>query len=350
MTDRDADTQSAQELRFRPQTRATRQRSGAHRRRMDSGFGRWIAALALVAGVAQLSPAQAAPAWSELQGPLRGASYGEAGGIALFVLGCGAGSGPFIQAPLPEGVRPRPGRATTLALDVDGKRFSVRGRIAVDENAEGGPRGAVVAPVRLTDPLVKALGTGKQVKVGEGKANGGLVIPLSEGTALLAKAATICGAPAPVTTPAAPKPAEAAAAKPPEAAPTAAQAAPATVAAEPGKPARSGGVPPAREIAAAIFVDQAEGLRVADKLKITPVDLNGDGAPEAIITLTDPTWCGDTGCTWFVVDLSGKPRVMGQFIGLGLAPGKDSNDGWRDLSLKTPGGSERMYYKDGTYH
>ncbi len=313
-------------------------------------------AVALLAGLAQAAPARAEPAWSELQAPLRGASYGEPGGIALFVLGCGAASGPFIQAPLPEGTRPRPGRNAALALEVDGKRFSARGRIAVDENAEGGPRGAVVAPVRLADPLVKALGAGKQLKVGE-KA-GALVVPLDTGAALLGKAIAACGAPAPVVTPASARPAAAEAApKPSEAAPQAAvqaapQAAPqaSATAAEAAKPARAGAIPPAREIAAAIFVDQAEGQRVADKLKVTQVDLSGDGAPEAIITLNDPAWCSETGCTWFVVDLSAKPRVMGQFIGLGLAPGKEVTNGWRDLTLRTPGGTERMYYKDGTYH
>lgn len=322
------------------------------RNALRRGAGGMMAAAALLAGVAHAAPARAEPAWSELQAPLRGASFGEPGGIALFVLGCGAASGPFIQAPLPEGVRARPGRNAALSLDVDGKRFSARGRIAVDENAEGGPRGAVVAPVRLTDPLVKALGAGKQLKVGE--KGGALVVPLDTGTALLGKAIAACGAPAPVVTPAGAKPAAAEAApKPAEAAPQAtAQAAPQATApaTEAAKPARAGTVPPAREIAAAIFVDQAEGQRVADKLKITQVDLSGDGAPEAIITLNDPAWCSETGCTWFVVDLSAKPRVMGQFIGLGLAPGKEVTNGWRDLTLRTPGGTERMYYKDGTYH
>ncbi|WP_454914723.1 hypothetical protein [Xanthobacter sediminis] len=343
MLERDADAQSAQGLRVWSQVRASWTVFRARRGRLGRGLGRLVAAT-LAAGAAQMAPAYAEPAWRELQGPVRGASYGEAGGIALFVLGCSTGPGAFIQAPLPAGEKPRSGRSATLALVVDGKAFSVRGRVAVDDNAEGGPRGAVVASMRLNDPLVKALATGRQLKVG--KADDALVIPLDAGTALLGKAAAACGAPAPAAEPA--RTAEAAPA--PAAAPPSAPAAPAAPATEAAKPARSGAVPPAREIAAAIFVDQAEGQRVADKLKITPVDLNGDGAPEAILTVSDPAWCGETGCTWFVVDLSGKPRVMGQFIGLGLAPGKDSNDGWRDLTLKTPGGTERMYYKDGTYH
>ncbi len=352
---RPAQRQRLQGLRVGRQARPTIFGKGAR-----ALMGRVCSLGALVAATTLLaSPSHAEPAWSELQGRVQGTSYGEAGGIAVFVLGCGQGTDPFVQAPLPAGVRPRAGRSTTFYLAVDGKRFAVRGRIVVDDKAEGGPRGAVVAPVHLDDALVKALTTGKRLTLGKGEAKEGeLSIPLDGGTALLAKAVTTCGGPAPAKPDSSAKPE--AGAKPdssakPEAAAPAPQAAearpaPAQAPAEAAKPGRAG-VPAARDIAAAIFVDPAEGQRVADKLKITPVDLNGDGAPEAIITLNDPTWCGDTGCTWFVVDLSGKPRVMGQFIGLGLAPGKDSNDGWRDLSLKTPGGgSERMYYKDGTYH
>lgn len=345
-------------------------RSTARRSRLAQAAKLWALAVgmgatgfgALTLGVA---PAHAEATWSALSGPVRGTSFGEAGGIAVFVLGCGTSSGPFIQAPLPEGVRARPGRNATLGLDVDGKRFAVRGRIVVDQNAEGGPRGAVVAPVRLNDALVKALADGKVLKMDSGKAGAPLAVTLD--SSQIAQAITTCGAPAPkpeASKPEAAAPADAPKAQNAEAAPKPAEGSkpaenPKVAEAEPakpaasadGKPARSGGLPPARDIAAAIFVDPAEGQRVADKLKITPVDLNGDGAPEAIITLNDPTWCGDTGCTWFVVDLSAKPRVMGQFIGLGLAPGKDSNDGWRDLALRTPGGgSERMYYRDGTYH
>ncbi|MFG1478265.1 hypothetical protein V5F53_06310 [Xanthobacter sp. V4C-4] len=327
--------------------------------RPHMGLGRRAAHAALAsasllaATLALTPPARAEPAWRELQGPVRGATFGEAGGIALFVLGCGAGPGLFIQAPLPEGARPRNGGGASLALEVDGRRFGAKGRVAVDENAEGGPRGAVVARVRAGDPLVKALGAGQKLKLGKGEA--ALVIPLDSGAALLAKALATCGAPAPTG------PATAAADPAPPAgqsAPSAAEARPATDAkpapeAKPAaetKPARGGAVPPARDIALAIFVDQAEGQRVADKLKVTPVDLSGDGAPEAIVTLNDPAWCAETGCTWFVVDLSGKPRVMGQFIGLGLTPRKEVTEGWRDLSLKTPGGVERMSYRDGSYH
>lgn len=342
MMEKDTDARSAQGSRVWGHVRASWTLSGGARR----GFGRGIARTALTttfAGLIAAAPAQAEPAWRELQGPVRGVSYGEAGGVALFVLGCGAGPGLFIQAPLPEGVKPRSGRGASLALDVDGKRFGAKGRIAVDENADGGPRGAVVAQVRAGDPLVKALGAGRQLKVGKGQ--DALVIPLDNAAGLLAKAATTCGAAAPAGTPTAATPAPAAASAEP-----ATTVAPAAPAPDSAKPARSGAVPPARDIALAIFVDQAEGQRVADKLKVTAVDLNGDGASEAIVTLNDPAWCAETGCTWFVVDLSGKPRVMGQFIGLGLTPRKEVTEGWRDLSLKTPGGVERMSFRDGAYH
>jgi hypothetical protein len=109
-------------------------------------------------------------------------------------------------------------------------------------------------------------------------------------------------------------------------------------------------LPSNAELADAIFVDKQEGRRVAGKLKVSAVDLNGDGANEAIVTVTDPGWCGENGCTILVVDFTGgQVRTIGEFIGQSLTPGKGRTGEWRDLVLRGPTGQEVQNYVDGRY-
>lgn len=269
----------------------------------------------------------AAAGWSELrQGNLKGAFFGDASGEGVFLLACDAPNDVLLQANIPEGAKVKAGKPARLAFSVDGRRFTYSGKVM---EADGEKSQVLMASAKVSDPLVKALAEGKSLTISKGRAS--YELPLEGSTAAIASFVAACGGTA--------------------RAPAAAAEAATPAAAQPATHrAAAGAIPPASEIAAAIFVDKKEGKRVAGKLKITPLDLNGDGADEAIITVKDPGWCSENGCTIFVVAFSGgTPRTIGEFIGNSLSPARSSTGEWRDLTLVAPGGSEIENYVDGNY-
>ena len=84
------------------------------------------------------------------------------------------------------------------------------------------------------------------------------------------------------------------------------------------------------------------------KITLTLVDLNGDGIPEGLATVTSPIDCGSHGCTAYVLDLTGpRARSIGDFIAfdrdLKALPTK--THGWRDVSLN----DIKQVYRNGKY-
>jgi putative lipoprotein len=79
-----------------------------------------------------------------------------------------------------------------------------------------------------------------------------------------------------------------------------------------------------------------------DRFYADYVDLNGDGAQDAVVILDTPNWCGTGGCTLLV--LQGQPDKTFRLVSkstLVRPPVTVSNsktNGWRDLSLKVSGG------------
>lgn len=281
------------------------------------------------------------------QGALKGAAFTREGEDTLLI-GCGPETGAFVQVAPPASARLSPGAGISVTLGIDGRRLTYRGKVV---QAQDGSAPAVLAAVKAAGPLAAALGEARALRIGAGRWT--LAVPLDGGRAALAHFAASCAQPAAAAPETAAAEAPRVAAAPAPQAETAAPGAAGPGAAAPDGPggrAAPAPLPSAAAIADAIFVDKAEGRRVASKLRITPVDLNEDGGSEAIVTLSDPGWCQDNGCTYFVIAFSGAPRVLGQFIGLGLTPAKTRTDGWRDLTLRGTGGNERMYYRDGAYH
>ena len=299
------------------------------------GACRAVLALALMAPGAAL-----AEGWSEYRQPdLTGAIYAASNGDLMVLIGCKEGGKPALQVVLPEGTKARSGRQTNVALTVDGRSFGYSGEV---RDLEDGAGKVLIAGIRASDPLIKALAEGNELKVAQGRLS--YALPLSGAGPAVAVFLSACG----------PKPRGAPQA---EAAPSAASSAPAPgeAAAAPQSGERSERAKPQplpdnAALAEAIFVDKQEGRRIAGKLKVTAIDLNGDGANEAIVTVTDPGWCGENGCTIFVVDLSGgQARTIGEFIGMSLTPGKGRTGEWRDLMLRGPTGQEVENFVDGRY-
>ncbi|MFG1359938.1 hypothetical protein [Xanthobacter pseudotagetidis] len=286
--------------------------------------------------------AAVAEGWGEYRQPdLTGAVYAAANGDLLFLVGCKDGGKPALQAVLPEGSKARSGRQGSLSLTVDGRGFGYSGEVM---DLEDGAGKVIIATIKANDPLLKALADGTELKVAQGRVS--YALPLAGAGPALASFLSACG----------PKPrgAAQASAQPAETAPQpAAEATPAASAAAQGERAeraRPQPLPGNEALADAIFVDKQEGRRIAGKLKVAAIDLNGDGANEAIVTVTDPGWCGENGCTIFVVDFSGgQARTIGEFIGQSLTPGKGRTGEWRDLVLRGPTGQEVENFVDGRY-
>jgi hypothetical protein len=82
------------------------------------------------------------------------------------------------------------------------------------------------------------------------------------------------------------------------------------------------------------------------RIEITFVDLNRDGAKEALVIIRDPTWCGTRGCSAFALDLSGPDaRSVGDFTAHELSPLGTVSNGWHDVTL----GSGRFVFDGARY-
>jgi hypothetical protein len=97
-------------------------------------------------------------------------------------------------------------------------------------------------------------------------------------------------------------------------------------------------------------VEQFLGADSQGKTTIRFVDLNGDGAPEAIVIRSGPEDCGSHGCSANVLDLRGPAaKDIGDFIGFDLQPLSSQTRGWRDISLTGNQNSARLRFNGKVY-
>lgn len=76
------------------------------------------------------------------------------------------------------------------------------------------------------------------------------------------------------------------------------------------------------------------------------VDLNGDGAAEALVTLDSPAWCGARGCSSFVLDLRGTSAVsLGAYTAIEFRPLDSRTGQWRDIAVN----GHRQVFQGGHY-
>jgi hypothetical protein len=97
-------------------------------------------------------------------------------------------------------------------------------------------------------------------------------------------------------------------------------------------------------------VEQFLGPDSQGKATIHFVDLNGDGAPEAIVIRSGPEDCGSHGCSANVLDLRGAAaKDIGDFIAFDLQPLSSQTRGWRDITLTGNGSSARLRFNGKVY-
>lgn len=97
-------------------------------------------------------------------------------------------------------------------------------------------------------------------------------------------------------------------------------------------------------------VEQFLGPDDHGKATIHFVDLNGDGAPEALVIRNSPEDCGTHGCSANVLDLRGPAaKDIGDFIGFDLQPLSTRTRGWRDISLTGKQNSARLRFNGKVY-
>ncbi len=110
-------------------------------------------------------------------------------------------------------------------------------------------------------------------------------------------------------------------------------------------------VDPAAQAKVARFADAqvaAAGIDPSDDLRyrMTFVDLNRDGMPEALLTLDGRDWCGTMGCSAWVLDLTGaEAQSLGDFISHEMQALGTMTNGWHDLSLN----GHRQVMRGGSY-
>jgi hypothetical protein len=98
-------------------------------------------------------------------------------------------------------------------------------------------------------------------------------------------------------------------------------------------------------------VEQFLGPDDQGKATIHFVDLNGDGAPEALVIRNSPEDCGTHGCSANVLDLRGPAaKDIGDFIGFDLQPLSSQTRGWRDISLTGNQNSARLRFNGRVYN
>lgn len=95
------------------------------------------------------------------------------------------------------------------------------------------------------------------------------------------------------------------------------------------------------------FLKQDPGVAGGSRngVKIELVDLNGDGAPEALATVTDQTLCGTGGCG-YVLDLRGAAaKEIGSYVSDEITALTTRTNGWRDVAI----GKRKVTFRNGRY-
>ncbi len=82
------------------------------------------------------------------------------------------------------------------------------------------------------------------------------------------------------------------------------------------------------------------------EITIDYADLNGDGAPEAVVIIKGFLYCGSRGCAAYVLDLGGpEARSIGEFIAVQIEPLASNTGGWRDIAIN----GRPISFRDGAY-
>jgi len=96
---------------------------------------------------------------------------------------------------------------------------------------------------------------------------------------------------------------------------------------------------PSRRLAG--YLSQSLQLSARSSYKLAEADLNGDGRPEAIVYVTDSSFCGSGGCTLFVLSPTATTyRVVlrSTVARLPIRLLSSSTHGWRDIGVTVSGG------------
>jgi hypothetical protein len=130
-----------------------------------------------------------AEGWAEYRQPdLSGAIYAAANGDLMVLVGCKEGGRPALQVTLPEGSKARAGRQGSVSLAVDGRSFGFSGEVMALDDGAGK---VIIAAIKASDPLLKALGAGTELKVAQGGAS--YVLPLAGAGPVVASFQAACG-------------------------------------------------------------------------------------------------------------------------------------------------------------
>ncbi|MFN4042176.1 MAG: hypothetical protein ACK4I0_10980 [Brevundimonas sp.] len=130
---------------------------------------------------------------------------------------------------------------------------------------------------------------------------------------------------------------------------------------EPAAPAAAPAAPAAAPAPAPAGLEAALRAMHADDGDLTyafaPIDLNGDGADEALAYVMGPMVCGSGGCNLYVMAREGEgwrmaARTTVTRTPIGVLP--TSTNGWRDLAVSVGGGgaeagSVRLAFDGRTY-
>ena len=98
--------------------------------------------------------------------------------------------------------------------------------------------------------------------------------------------------------------------------------------------------PPPELLAAVQVHAEKAGVRQVVRWRHALVDLNGDGAKEAVVLLLDPDWCGTGGCTMLVLKGSKRGYAVQSSSSVTDAPIRVSPvvvSGWKMLIVYSRG-------------
>ncbi|MEP0911820.1 hypothetical protein NDI45_12945 [Leptolyngbya sp. GB1-A1] len=98
-----------------------------------------------------------------------------------------------------------------------------------------------------------------------------------------------------------------------------------------------------------IMVDRSGDKSLLESMRYTynRVDLNDDGAPEALVYLMGSYTCGSGGCTMLILEPAGQSYEMVSRMTLVNPPvviAQDTTAGWKDLMIFVEGGGATPHY------
>ena len=80
------------------------------------------------------------------------------------------------------------------------------------------------------------------------------------------------------------------------------------------------------------------------QFQLQRADLNGDGTNEIFVALTGPYFCGSGGCTFLLLDQTGKLNTRFTVSSYPVIVDSTSTHGWRDLIVQSRGKFHRLKF------